>query len=510
MQDFDTLRNRVEETAQKLTSAQSERQEQTETLIGTLRALEEKYAAQEQQVAYYRDRVEPLEQANEQLSLLMGNLLDLIDTGFGEDSLAPMRRASDMASAMLATDLAVDTASVAEDDAPEVTEDDAPEIAEDDALRTDAEMEQPVSVEPEDEISAEGDSGPGAEIETDLEQLQEAAGEIESQAGIDEETTGEAEIDVDPQPEASADEESVGLSPDDILDLIETEAGASDPAEDTVSQADAPQEDEIVGPSSVVTDFEMEEEPLARLEEDIDPAAEELPQPDELADDLPVTAELDKAEAVSQENGAPAEPQESAAITIDEIVGDAETAENVAPTDLDEGAGFEDVSAATLEFEQEEDMAVGMDDLPEIVQIAARAAQNPESAIEAAAESSVDQDVHTASADESVSMADEVAGSASVGAEEAEAETASDEAEAIAAIAQAIEEETEAENAPPPAPADIRSLLLRVEALAKKAEAMRIAQGETIETEQAAEGGTETESAKTAADDGKKQAGAAA
>ena len=79
MQDFDTLRDRVEETARNLTSAQGERQAQTETLIGILRQLEEKYAAQEQQLAYYRDRVEPLQQANEQLSQLMGNLLDLID-----------------------------------------------------------------------------------------------------------------------------------------------------------------------------------------------------------------------------------------------------------------------------------------------------------------------------------------------------------------------------------------------------------------------------------------------
>ena len=105
MQDFDTLRHRVEETAERLSSAQSERQEETQSLIGILRDLEEKYSAQEQQFAYYRDRLEPLEQSNAQLTSLIESLLDLIDRGFGEGSLGPLRKASEMASTMLMTEI---------------------------------------------------------------------------------------------------------------------------------------------------------------------------------------------------------------------------------------------------------------------------------------------------------------------------------------------------------------------------------------------------------------------
>ena len=105
MQDFDTLRRRVEETAERLTSAQSERQKETQSLVGILRHLEEKYSAQEKQFAYYRARLEPLEQSNAHLTVLIENLLDLIDTGFGENSLEPLRKASEMASTMLENEI---------------------------------------------------------------------------------------------------------------------------------------------------------------------------------------------------------------------------------------------------------------------------------------------------------------------------------------------------------------------------------------------------------------------
>ena len=89
-------------------------------------------------------------------------------------------------------------------------------------------------------------------------------------------------------------------------------------------------------------------------------------------------------------------------------------------------------------------------------------------------------------------------------------DSTADEAEAIAAIAQAIEEEANAENPRTPEPADIRSLLLRVEALAKKAEAMRMAQDLPVDSEQAPEGEAETDSAEGSGEDEQKQAGAAA
>jgi hypothetical protein len=105
---------------------------------------------------------------------------------------------------------------------------------------------------------------------------------------------------------------------------------------------------------------------------------------------------------------------------------------------------FDDVSDAVLSMELEEDAIAGLDDLPEIVKTAA---------------------------------ADFAAGDTVV--------QAVDEADTIAALASAMEEKANSDQAPPPAPSDIRSLMLRVEALAKKAEAMRIAQeAETGESQQ--------------------------
>ena len=52
---------------------------------------------------------------------------------------------------------------------------------------------------------------------------------------------------------------------------------------------------------------------------------------------------------------------------------------------------------------------------------------------------------------------------------------ATDEANTISALALAMGEEAKADNAPPSAQSDIRSLMLRVEALAKKSAAMRMA-----------------------------------
>lgn len=479
MQDFGTLRNRVEETAQKLTSAQGERQEQTETLIGTLRQLDEKYAAQEQQVAYYRERVEPLEQANEQLSLLMGNLLDLIDNGFSEESLVPMRKASEMATALLTTEMSEET------DDSEGTE----ELVSDDEPVAELEVDEPEALEPESEGAVE--------LESEAEVIGDMDVEIDADQSVEYLEAAEPE----------ADAASAGLSSEEVLDLVEAETDQEDLSVELSMGDAASPEEEIVGPYSAATDFEMEEEALAKLDEDIDPAVE-------AEVDASVIAEMDDSEPVSQEPVAVEEPVQDDSITIDEIISDEEMSDIAATADTPEDVGYEDVSAATLELEKEEDAALGFDDLPEVVQIAAVAAQDTESTMEALsevmAEVVAEDKPEIVLEAEAVDVVAEADGSEMMMTEENVAESEADEAEAIAAIAQAIEKETDSENGTPPAPADIRSLLLRVEALAKKAEAMRLAQGLPDAAEQAVTDGSGEGAAEAPEADAPKQSGAAA
>ena len=107
MSEFDALRSRVEETAARLAVTQSDRRERNQSLLETLARLETKFAAQEQELVYYRERIRPLEAANVQLSALMGRLLDMVDSGLGEedDPEDPVRAATAMAAAMLDRDL---------------------------------------------------------------------------------------------------------------------------------------------------------------------------------------------------------------------------------------------------------------------------------------------------------------------------------------------------------------------------------------------------------------------
>ena len=87
MHEFDALRSRVEDTAARLAAAQSNRRDRNSSLLDTVARLEGKFAAQEQELAYYRERIRPLETANAQLSALMSRLLDMVDGGLGDDTL---------------------------------------------------------------------------------------------------------------------------------------------------------------------------------------------------------------------------------------------------------------------------------------------------------------------------------------------------------------------------------------------------------------------------------------
>ena len=93
MQDFYTLRNRAEGSVQRLTAA-----------VDMLRQLEEKHAAHEQELAYYRQKMTPLEKTNMQLTTLMETLLDLIDNGLSEGSTDQLQEVASKATSMLADD----------------------------------------------------------------------------------------------------------------------------------------------------------------------------------------------------------------------------------------------------------------------------------------------------------------------------------------------------------------------------------------------------------------------
>ena len=106
MSDFDALREKVEQTAGRLAAAQTNRQRRTEDLLEMLGKLEDKFNVQQEQLTHYRSRVEPLEQSNREMCELMHSLLNIIDADIvaGQDD--PLHRAVDMATRMLAEDMA--------------------------------------------------------------------------------------------------------------------------------------------------------------------------------------------------------------------------------------------------------------------------------------------------------------------------------------------------------------------------------------------------------------------
>lgn len=110
MSDFDALREQVEQTAGRLAAAQTDRQTRTENLLGMLGRLEDKFNVQQEQLTHYRTRVDPLEQSNRELCELMQSLLNIIDADIvaGQDD--PLHSAVDLATRMLAEDMAPDPA----------------------------------------------------------------------------------------------------------------------------------------------------------------------------------------------------------------------------------------------------------------------------------------------------------------------------------------------------------------------------------------------------------------
>ena len=464
MKDFDTLRRRVEETAERLSSAQSERQKETQSLVGILRHLEEKYSAQEKQFAYYRTRLEPLEQSNAQLTFLIENLLDLIDSGFGENSLEPLRKASEMAATMLERDIKPleDTSSgneeISDQENPAEFADemDGETEEEPEAAAASAELEMATL----DDIETDGfETDTVSETEEDMdvsgidtvsetEEDTDGLG-IDAVSEIDDDTTDDGDIAV-----VSAPEEDVQV----IQDLVQlVEEGAEFAVETPAVLDDVISDEQDESQFAEIADLELEEEPLSYLDDDIDIAS------DNVGADLDAVAAADLA-GLAEEG----EDNQAVAVADDEVsppedlVSDHVMAES---EDSMASAKFENVSDAVLEMELQEEITAGSDDLPEIV---------------------------AAASDAFTSM------------------DAAEEADTIAALALAMEEEATSGQASPPAPADIRSLMLRVEALAKKAEAMRLAQAADIVSSESTESPVDDQEAQATSAPDKKDSEVAA
>lgn len=492
MKDFDTLRHRVEATTARLSTAQSERQEQTHSLIGMLGQLEEKYAVQEKQFAYYRDRLEPLEQSNAQLTALMENLLDLIDSGFGEGSLEPMRQASAMAAAMLAkeADAAVDAP--LDPNHTTQTEPDAEE-AEEIEINAEQEADPITGTETDSEISG---SSALSESEPDSNEVAPVDGEPEMATLDDVDDIVPAE-DV---PEAVEQMEEEAPAIEDLVDLIEEESDVGEepslpsneigPAAANVSELAGEDTEPL---AEEVADLELEEEALAYLDEDIEVAS------DAVGTDINAVAAADIVNtiAVDEEVGATVVAAENSQLLLDDAA--AANEDTPVAADLEITDRFEDVSDAVLELETEEDAGAGQDDLPDVVKEAAAAylteGGSEDAPVELAPHSVTDQGpIMNEGEQPEAAIIDDTAA----------------EAETIAALALAMEEETSAEDAAPPAPSDIRSLLLRVEALAKKAERMRLAQGADMKPSESSELAKDETQTDGLADQDEKKSGVAA
>lgn len=219
MQDFETLRARVEETAQRMRQAQTQRTESHQSLVDILGSLESKFAAQEEELAFYKGRIGPLEHSNAQFSELIGKLLDLVESGFGEDSLAPMRHATEMASAMLSSEMATVRPADPAIDAPGRFEDVEPEMLATEAGASEEDLEDLPEVVRRGLIEQQTEAFQNA-----IAQQDEPETEMVAEDG--EEPEPVAEIEETEEPVAAAPEPAV--PPAETIETVEALASALD------------------------------------------------------------------------------------------------------------------------------------------------------------------------------------------------------------------------------------------------------------------------------------------
>lgn len=261
MQEFTDLRDRVEHTAHKLANLHVERQEQSQSLVGVLAELEAKYVTQEEQLAWYRNRVEPLEKSNEDLAVLLEHLLDLIDRGFGEASLDPVRSATALATTMLSEDMAVKAT-------PAPVIEDEPVIEEE----TDIEM-------------AEDTADPDL-IESLQEEIEESIEEDEIVLIDPEEEEPEPEILFEDVPEETLALELVAddlVGSDDLPELVRAacKPAENDDEEEGLTVSDIMDDVAFSDLAAEVMAPKAEERPLALVVDEIDEEDEDLFQPEE-------------------------------------------------------------------------------------------------------------------------------------------------------------------------------------------------------------------------------------
>jgi hypothetical protein len=237
MSDFETLRSRVEEAAENLASAEAERHRHAESLSGLLASLEEKFTAQRQELAYYKQRVAPLEDINHQLAGLMDRLLSMIDQGFGEASVAPIKAAAETASRILESVPAADAALMGEPETESEPESEA--TAEAEAEDAAAVLEDVIEAEPETGFDIAAEFEPELEPEPEPESLDGLAAEAGAMEAIEalEAETGDAVEIVAPE---SDDETTVDGGFEDVgLDALIAEAEAEEELEAGLDLPDA-------------------------------------------------------------------------------------------------------------------------------------------------------------------------------------------------------------------------------------------------------------------------------
>jgi hypothetical protein len=197
MEDFDTLRENVADTAKRLSQAQADRQARSEELFAMLGRLEKSFDTQLDQLAQYRARVEPLEQANHMLFGLVTGLLDVIEADIAENRNDPLHDATEMVAKMLSRDKAPAPAALSAEDPEEPAEEQAGE---------DGAAEEPeiwFEDVPDDVLNAElqagaepGDTAVPAEAsDAEVEALAMSIGSHAAEAETETEAEAEAEAD---------------------------------------------------------------------------------------------------------------------------------------------------------------------------------------------------------------------------------------------------------------------------------------------------------------------------